>query len=171
MLNSQVHKGLLTVYCLDWIGDDGKFYSLFVACNDTQIFITPQLRIGVGADTSIESLFFKNLIVSDTKSEWNEKRWKSSYAKVFDAEVLKEIKKFTLPDITNELYAVSSFHVFLNPALGFSLIYHSKSGNYEGVLTFWNQCKTRLNYKDRTFYEFITDLGLSRFVDWIGCEI
>ena len=160
VLTQEAFTGLLRVYYYNWLGVDGKYYSLLAPCSYAKVYTT---EVFSNAQGSLHQVLQKNLRVFESKDEWDAGKWQRDAAKGFNKMLQGELEKRAILRVSVGKYSVEDVQLHLQPALGMT-VWYSKNGSDLESLTMWYGSKTTVFSLDRELAEFIDALGFAECV-------
>lgn len=131
ILHDKCYKGILDVYCVDWVGRDGKYYSLFVPCNESQIF-TSEIKLLGGCNGACN--LAANLRIFSGKADWVAGRWKMPDVERFRQGLAHELAALETPVVREGGYSLSAVFRVFRPVLLMNILY-AYNGEYAGTFT------------------------------------
>lgn len=164
ILTNKVFSGLLDVFYLNWIGTDGRYYSLLVPFNETQIF-TCNLDL-IGGCTEGTRLA-ANLRISDNKESWIQERWQPEFAAHLAQRLSQSLPIGKYPVVYDGRYVLSAVQYFTHPALMVSVQYSYDGDFVESLNILPGQISTFIrprrcaDFLNRVFKE----LNLAKWVE------
>lgn len=162
MLSQKVLAGTLDTFYYNWIGSDGKYYSLLVACNDTSFFIKTGNTFRLSTFDTATTL--KDALRQfECKQDWMTGKWTLQEALTFCSFIEQQLEHNYSRNVEVGCYKLISEKFWIRPALGVSVFY--RVGDFTNVLNFWYGSKTTISTNDSDFLDFINELGYSDLID------
>lgn len=167
LLTAEKVSGILDVYCYEWVGTDGKFYSIVAACNDTEVFTDANISLANDSCSALERL--KACVqVYETKEEWS-----SCSAKRKKIEEFQQYLKGRLENIRVQMASVGDYSAgdcrfYVKPAFGVSFKVW-KCGRIFDSIAVWKNAVTNLSYRpEGDLVSLFNTMGLSTKITWEG---
>lgn len=162
VLTQKVIKSTLDTYYYNWVGQDGRYFSLLVASNDTSFFVKSGNTFSLSSYDSVTSLE-SALRCFDSKDEWSAGKWTLEEALNFCSFIQRSLDSSNKRSVEVGAYRLVDERFWLRPALGISVFY--SVGDSINVLTFWHGCKTLVSTNDKDFLDFVKALGYTDLVE------
>lgn len=168
VLRSKKINGILTYYLVDWLGNDGQYYSLLAMCNETQFVTKDMLLLGESKDSLEVNSLTSNLRQSASKSDWVIDKWDVSEIKKIDAfleQKLQWINDLNCEELSINGYCVTSILLEMHPVFQYVVQYEYR-GRLNALVLPMQQQMT-LVAETRECYEFLSGilhtLGLTKY--------
>lgn len=148
--------GVIRVYCYNWVGSDGRYYSLLAPCSMSCVYPCEGFTVTGGRD--IHGVLQHNLAVFKSKDEWDAGHWTREYVENYSKNLGNDLLHRSSYQKCVGGYRVVGVQLHVQPCIGVSIWYKK---NVLGCFTIWYGSKTSLNSTDPGFKEFVDSLGFS----------
>lgn len=155
VLRNKIVRDILDILYLDFLDDNGQYFSFFIPFNSNIIFADKPLLLGT-ADFDIGFLVDENVRIFNTKNEWFNGRYSESVSTIFIEFIKSQMNLFleSLKYSEYENYRLFSAELNLKPVISL-ILYYEKENCYMTPITLTVDCMTYVNEELFRYLEYL----------------